>query len=217
MVVCCCAICTKEGLDKEDHQYRCLTDQAVHHTIQYFHQMFNHPGHKRLPGRMSRYYHSRSRLRYKIKILLCESCQRYKTNGKVYWLLLADMSEQPLGNKYVDINLTCPPQKEQGHICIFVLPWHLYPLRPQHLQLHRASVRRLFRPVFRSTRGWLQNEDIAHCCLQQKWYLPYSLKHVLQHGARWVLTYLWSSYHDAAAQLSKNSPVNNTPQSTQPQ
>ena len=83
------------------------TDEAVDHVILYCHQLFNHPGHKRLLDGMSRYFHPK--LRQKNEHLHCKACQKFKVNSQSYGLLPPrDVGAAPLEQADVDVDLKDP-------------------------------------------------------------------------------------------------------------
>ena len=74
-------VCYTAESGQEETQWKiCLSDEALKPAINWFHQLFNHPGKHRLLQGMERFYHPQLRTyvdRYK-----CDACQRYKVDGR---------------------------------------------------------------------------------------------------------------------------------------
>ena len=96
-------VCTGRA-EKEDWKI-CLTNEAIDHAIEWFHQVLNHPGKQRLLDGMARYHHPH--LRQRIDALKCDACQRHKVDGKSYGQLPPrDVRAAPW--EQVDVDLIGP-------------------------------------------------------------------------------------------------------------
>ena len=110
---------TEKGKDKDTDWKICLSDQAVHHAVAWFHQLLNHPGNQRLYQGMKRYYHPE--LRKIIDNFHCDACQRYKVDGRgLGHLPPRDVRTAPW--EQVDVDLIGPwkVQTRTGRIYEFI-------------------------------------------------------------------------------------------------
>ena len=96
---------TEAGRNKNRYWRIALSDEAVKPAIAWFHQFLNHPGKHRLLDGMNKYYHPQ--LRRFVEQFKCDSCQRYKTDGRGYGHLASrDVRAAPW--EQVDVDLIGP-------------------------------------------------------------------------------------------------------------
>ena len=88
---------TEKDKNPESDWKICLTDESVDHAIKYFHQLFNHPGHKQLLDGMSRKFHPE--LRQKIETSTVKLIKNSKLTPGTMDCCLQVMYERLHGNK----------------------------------------------------------------------------------------------------------------------